>query len=357
MPEGPRVRAALVREGLPEVLRLRQGPQLSALLADVGIPASVLTDECTDISLLSYARLLERVSRELSDDCIGLELARKFPIGGSGLLGFLVFNAPDLRRSIDALVKYAPLTVDALKIEMLTEENLAFLKFSLPETFPSPRRFILEFAMAAISERLKGIYGSGWRLTKAEFEYREPQDLGRYREVFGACLKFDACRNVLAFREDMLGRPALASNDLLYKTLKEVADQQLETLYRRRDGLKAVGRQDLMSRLEDYIVSKLDTEKVDVDRAAAALAMDVHELQLELRRRNTSFGHILSTIRHQRAERYLKETSLSMSEISQLLGFSELSAFTRAARGWFGTTPSSFRTGRTDPPSGEINED
>jgi AraC-like DNA-binding protein len=43
------------------------------------------------------------------------------------------------------------------------------------------------------------------------------------------------------------------------------------------------------------------------------------------------------------AEHYIKETALPLTEIAFLLGFSELSAFSRAAKQWFGRTPRELR--------------
>jgi len=44
------------------------------------------------------------------------------------------------------------------------------------------------------------------------------------------------------------------------------------------------------------------------------------------------------------AERLLRESDISLTEISQHLSFSELSAFTRAATRWFGMPPRVYRT-------------
>ena len=43
------------------------------------------------------------------------------------------------------------------------------------------------------------------------------------------------------------------------------------------------------------------------------------------------------------ARHYLLNTNLSLTAIAFLLGYSELSAFSRAARVWLGDTPSALR--------------
>jgi AraC-like DNA-binding protein len=52
---------------------------------------------------------------------------------------------------------------------------------------------------------------------------------------------------------------------------------------------------------------------------------------------------LLDDTRRSLTRRYLMETSLKLTEIAGLVGYSELSAFSRAARRWFGTSPRNFR--------------
>jgi AraC-like DNA-binding protein len=62
-------------------------------------------------------------------------------------------------------------------------------------------------------------------------------------------------------------------------------------------------------------------------------------LYRRLKENHTSFQRLLDDARRSLAKRYLLETSLKLTEIAGLVGYSELSAFSRAARRWFGTSP------------------
>ena len=55
-----------------------------------------------------------------------------------------------------------------------------------------------------------------------------------------------------------------------------------------------------------------------------------------MKKHNTTFEDEVGRVRRSLAERYLRDSNMPLTEIALLLGFSELSAFTRAARGWFG---------------------
>lgn len=83
---------------------------------------------------------------------------------------------------------------------------------------------------------------------------------------------------------------------------------------------------------------------VERDAAAKSLGLTGRQLQTELQRRETSFEEQVALVRQRLATRYLRDTDLPMTEIALMLGYSELSAFTRAAKSWFSVPPSEKRT-------------
>lgn len=59
--------------------------------------------------------------------------------------------------------------------------------------------------------------------------------------------------------------------------------------------------------------------------------------------RGTTYGDLLSETRQELAEQYMRQNRHSVSEIAFLLGFSEISSFSRAFRAWTGESPSHYR--------------
>jgi AraC-like DNA-binding protein len=76
---------------------------------------------------------------------------------------------------------------------------------------------------------------------------------------------------------------------------------------------------------------------------ARRLATTPRTLQHRLRRAGTSFETLCDDARKKAAEAYLTDTTLSITEVTYLLGYSEPTAFHRAFRRWHGTTPQLFR--------------
>ena len=91
------------------------------------------------------------------------------------------------------------------------------------------------------------------------------------------------------------------------------------------------------------IEAGLTAGEVTVGSVARALAMSTRTLQRRLARDGTSFRDLLDDVRRAAGARHLANPALSNAEVAYVLGFSELPAFHRACRRWFGRTPREFR--------------
>jgi AraC-like DNA-binding protein len=67
-------------------------------------------------------------------------------------------------------------------------------------------------------------------------------------------------------------------------------------------------------------------------------------MQRQLQTENTNFKNLLNEVRSELADKYIRDSQLSLTEISFLLGFAEMSSFSRAFKRWTGASPSAFRT-------------
>jgi AraC-like DNA-binding protein len=73
------------------------------------------------------------------------------------------------------------------------------------------------------------------------------------------------------------------------------------------------------------------------------MAMSPSALQQKLAERNSSFQHLLNSVRQSLALAYMEQARVSITEMSFLLGFADNSSFTRAFRRWTGQSPRDYR--------------
>ncbi|MDL0431517.1 helix-turn-helix transcriptional regulator [Marinobacter sp. TBZ242] len=98
------------------------------------------------------------------------------------------------------------------------------------------------------------------------------------------------------------------------------------------------------ARVASLIAGHLERGRVGVEAVASQLHMSRHTLHKRLKQENLTFAALLEEIRRERALAYLKDRSKSLVEIAEQLGFSELSAFSRAFKRWMGKSPGAYRS-------------
>jgi AraC-like DNA-binding protein len=168
-----------------------------------------------------------------------------------------------------------------------------------------------------------------------EFDYRAPSNVAPYARLFGPRVKFGRPGNVITFDRAVLAVRLPAAADGLLEMLREVGDRLRS---------ETVTVHDITNEVHREIASRLATgAPFDLDQIAATLGLTARALQYRLDLHKTSYEAILVETRRRLAERYLRDTDLAITEISDRLGFSELSAFTRAAQRWFQMPPRAYR--------------
>jgi len=89
----------------------------------------------------------------------------------------------------------------------------------------------------------------------------------------------------------------------------------------------------------------LPDARVSLKEVASEMALSVRTLQRRLTAGGQTFQGLLDRTRQELAQSYLRDRSLSLFEITMLLGFAEQSSFNRAFRQWVGTSPGEWREG------------
>lgn len=134
----------------------------------------------------------------------------------------------------------------------------------------------------------------------------------------------------------------LQSNNPRYNPL---VDAYLDSEYRKRyqpqTTLNISMIEDIRRQLSLSMEQGLNT--VSIESIASNLEMSRSTLYRHLAEHEITFSQLLEQERKAKALALLKESSLSMGEISDRLGYANLSAFNRAFKRWFDTNPSTLR--------------
>lgn len=96
-------------------------------------------------------------------------------------------------------------------------------------------------------------------------------------------------------------------------------------------------------KVQQIVLEYLPSGSVDIDMACGRLNMSRWTLNRRLHQEGTNFKDLCREVKKNLAVNYLKNQDSSISEIAYLLGYSEVSPFTRAFREWTGHSPKKYR--------------
>jgi AraC-like DNA-binding protein len=93
----------------------------------------------------------------------------------------------------------------------------------------------------------------------------------------------------------------------------------------------------------EMIARQLESGRARAAVIAEQLNMSRQTLYKRLKQENQSFAALLDQVRREQALFYLHDPQRTLTEVAQRLGFSELSAFSRAFKRWMGQSPAHYR--------------
>ena len=140
--------------------------------------------------------------------------------------------------------------------------------------------------------------------------------------------------NFIDFPASNLRGDLAGGNRSLYEQLNRQI-QALEDEYDRRE--------DFCSKIKLLIEQRMHSSDCTQTGIASLLSMHPKSLQRELNRRGSSFRNLKAEVRLDMAERYLKDSEISLTAVASILGFSELSSFSHAFKARHQLTPAEWR--------------
>lgn len=168
---------------------------------------------------------------------------------------------------------------------------------------------------------------------RIEFDVARPQRPDAFEEAFGCPVVFDAETVSVCLEAGQLSKRVVRTRRVPDITVADMARARVEcrTLNRFRDIIL------------QQIWSQVLSGKVSVEGAACSVDTSVRTLQRELNREGTNFRDLTNTLRIKRAAELLRDTPISVTEISAILGYSAPAHFARAFRNGTGMSPHQFR--------------
>lgn len=320
--------------GLLEGLRILR-IDVDRLLRDLSIDRTTLEDPEVRFAAPQVFMLWVYAQQRYGKPTFGFDLACRVPIGKLELIDYLVSACPTVGAGIECLVHHSRLCASGFsyRIDEVKHEGEAGKLLVADHHMPTAG---LPSSMAEYS----------WTCLVA-----------RFRQVCGR-----AFAPVLFLRErpeapaaeqlEVLGRlPVIGDQEALFVPYEQWElpnprrDPMLQKLLiaHAKDVAARLPEDDFLSMLQGAIVAALHRGDPSIERVASRLGLTARTLQRRLEAEGTAFQELLDKLRQELAVRYLAGTRLSLTEIGNMLAYSDATAFGRAFRRWTGHSPAAYR--------------
>lgn len=285
-------------------------------------------------------RLWVEALRLTGDPDIGLHTAESYNPGALGVAGYVVLSCATAAQVIDRLSRYASLMNDGLRVRVIRErENTVVVSEAMAgrDNYLERRpREPFEVIAASLTLTLSRLVNRRIEPREVTFRHEAPVSTTEHRRIFGQEPKFGAPENRVAFRSSDLEMPVISADPALLAAFEQRAD----ALFARLDRYGPLSRRAL-----EVLRDKMKGVVPPLNEVANVLAMSSRTVQRALRLEGTTYQKLVDEAQRDLAVSYLKTSGVSASEVAFLLGFSELSAFSRAFKRWTGSAPAKFRMG------------
>lgn len=307
------------------------GADRRSLLAAVHVDEAKLRHPLARLPAQVFVRLLLAIERELGDPMAALRLS--FVSGPSCFsdIGFIGRYAGTLGEAMETQVRNQGLRQSMARLELDRESTPARLTWNVPQDLVRDIGPAVEMTIGSYVQLGREICGTAPCYKRIGLQHEPRFDPAIYETAFGHPVEFGCDITSMEFHEGALRHPTLRADPRLIA--QGLANFNKSATWM-ADGRECSGNGYF------YLSEELNKSPLTLERMASAFGMTERTLRRRLEKEGKPFRELLDEVRQDMCMLYKMEGRRSLSEIALLLGYAELSAFTRAHRRWYGEPPS-----------------
>lgn len=313
----------------------QEGADIGELLSASNAPPGVMRGDPPYVDLQTERRVWRAIVDATGREDIGLVCGQRFPTQANGMLGYVMANAPTIRVALEKCSAYQRVIGDSMGMVCDRGPDTTRVWIEQWSPWDDTLRYTVDLFMAAIMSWATANAPIPIRPLRVGFRYERPADVLPYETLFSpAAVAFGAKDSFQIYENGALDQPVIGASQNVFAMFEDKVQRLLGNLEQ---------GDTWAFRTRQRILEALKGEAPSVERVAGELAVSVRKLQQRLSHEKTSYSHVLTDARRDLAEEFLKAGEVGNDEIAYLLGYSEVSVFSRSFKKWTGQTPSDFR--------------
>ena len=304
------------------------------MFREVGLDPAALEDPNGRYPVTGMIRLWELAVERSGDPCFGLTAATQWrPTTWHGL-GFAWLASGTLEQAYRRLERYSAIFTTAADIRVVERSDRFRLTVATQHDLKAePIGAVIDAFVSIVIHMSRVIYGPDFRPLRVELTHEGLGCRQKRREFFTSPVNYQAAQNAVEVSRDVARKVLPSANAELAHANEEVI----------KDYLARIGGGPTAVRVRAQIIRDLSSGVLRAETIASELNMSPRTLQRRLRDEGATYTTVLDDTRRELAQRLIEDQTMTLSEISYLLGFSEVSSFSRSFRRWTDLSPTEYR--------------
>jgi len=279
---------------------------------------------------IALMRALWKLATTAADEpCFGLEVARLWHPTTFHALGYSILASATLRDALLHAARYSHVVTTGASLDLFQDGPEVLVTLSGAPRSAEIVPDAIDAGVASIVILCRAAGGEGVDPLRVTLTHGDERCADPLQAFFRCPVQLNGSHNAIAFSAADLDTQLPTANKVLLRANDEVLTHLAASLE----------ASELSLRVRSKLIELLPKGVIDQDTVARALKLSSRSLQRKLHEQGTTFRDLVDDTRMHLALHYLDDSSLAVSEIAYLLGFAEVSSFSRAFRRWTGRAP------------------
>jgi AraC-like DNA-binding protein len=271
-----------------------------------------------------------------NDPLFGLHFGESLQLAALGAVGEIIKSSDTVGQAMTIACTFASVITDLFAMEVEKQDKSFFIKVipTAKQDDGFVTQQVADLLMAFTIHELNGFLLKKIDPISVAYPYKlsKPEE---YERVFHCKLIKRSGGCTIELNRSYWEEPVLTSNyELQQIFLQKLRSEQVN---------KAETSVSYQIKILDYLMKNSYLGILSLEDVAANFNMTPRSLQRRLQSESVTFQQLADSVRKSLALHYLESGKYQLKEISHILGYNELSAFSRAFKRWTGKPPVEFQ--------------
>jgi len=306
------------------------------LLASAGVPVGAAGTHDVFVPYRAVTLAIETAATATATPDFGRRLALRQDIGNFGPLGIAARTAGTVGGAFSIVERFMSAYSPAISARITpgAKASESFYAFEVLVDRAPPHPQTTELSLGVSLGVMRMMFDAPYAPLSVHFPHEALTPVREYLAYFGCRPYFAQPVAGFTFRTADLDRPLHRSPH------HEPYAHQAMVHYLRGVTAESPG---LAASVRALARQLLPTGTVSLELIAGELGLHPKALHRRLAAEQTTFAALVDGVRRDAADRYLRDTDLSLAHLTRELGYAEQSVLSRSCRRWFGCSASTYR--------------